>query len=99
VGLASTDETDEPLEGVRLVLDRLGFRPTIETDADGCAWITTENCPFGSVALEAPDGEVCRLDRSIIAGVLEGFGCERADVRGHTSIVGGDDVCVREARV
>lgn len=90
---------DEPLEGVRVALDRLGFGPHIETDAEGCTWITTENCPFGSVALEAPDGEVCRLDRAIIAGVLDAFGCERADVRGHTTMAGGGDVCVREVRV
>lgn len=96
---ATHGQTEDPIEGVRIVLDRLGFRPHIETDEDGCTWITTENCPFGSVAMEAPEEEVCRLDRAIIAGVLEGFGCGRADVRGHTSMAGGDDVCVREVRV
>lgn len=90
---------DGPLEGVRTALDRLGFRPTIETDADGCTWITTDNCPFGSVALEAPDGEVCRLDRAIVAGVLEAFGCARTEVRAHATIAGGGEVCVREVHV
>jgi predicted ArsR family transcriptional regulator len=89
------DAGDDALEGVRQVLESLGFRPKIETDADGCTWITTDNCPFGWVAMEAPEGEVCRLDRAIISGVLDGFGTP-ADVRGHTSIVAGQDVCVRE---
>jgi len=95
---ATTADTgvSEPLDGVREVLDRLGFRPTIETDAEGALWVTTENCPFGWVAMEAPEGEVCRLDRAIISGVLEGFGWPTAKVKGHTSIASGQDVCVRE---
>ena len=39
-------------------------------------WITTENCPFGWVATAAPEGEVCRLDRAIVSGVLAAYGCE-----------------------
>jgi hypothetical protein len=46
--------------------------------------------------MEAPEGEVCRLDRAIISGVLEGFGWPTAKVKGHTSIASGQDVCVRE---
>jgi predicted ArsR family transcriptional regulator len=88
--------TSDAGEGVRVVLDKLGFRPHIETDADGAIWVTTENCPFGWVAMEAPAGEVCRLDRAIISGVLEGFGLPVAQVKGHTSIASGQDVCVRE---
>lgn len=88
--------TDDATEGVQLVLERLGFRPQIETDAKGALWITTENCPFGWVAMEAPEGEVCRLDRAIISGVLEGFDRPVGQVKGHTSIAGGQDVCVRE---
>jgi len=83
-------------DGVRAVLDGLDFRPNVETDPDGKLWITTENCPFGWVAMEAPAGEVCRLDRAIISGVLEGFGCTPRQVKGHTSIAAGQDVCVRE---
>lgn len=94
--LAGAAETTDPFEGVKQVLDRLGFRPKVETDDEGTMWITTENCPFGWVAMEAPAGEVCRLDRAIISGVLEGFGCPPAEVKGHTSIAGGQDVCVRE---
>lgn len=94
--LAATAETTDAVEGVRQVLDRLGFRPKIETDDEGTMWITTENCPFGWVAMEAPAGEVCRLDRAIISGVLDGFGCPPAEVKGHTSIAAGQDVCVRE---
>jgi len=86
------------LAGVGVVLDRLGFRAQVETDADGCTWITTENCPFGWVAAEQSAGEVCRLDRAIVAGVLEGFGCGKAEVRGHASLLAGQDVCVREVR-
>ena len=82
--------------GVHRALDRLGFRPKVDRDADGKLWITTENCPFAAVAAGAPEGEVCRLDRSIISGVLEAFG-ESTDVKGHTSIAAGHDVCVREA--
>lgn len=95
---ARTDEVDG-LSGVGVVLDRLGFKSHIDTDSDGCTWITTENCPFGWVAAEAADGQVCRLDRAIVAGVLEGFGCGKAAVRGHASMLAGQDVCVREVRV
>lgn len=102
---AAAETTDAPggsgaspdvMERVKHVLDRLGFRPKVETDDEGKLWITTENCPFGWVAMEAPAGEVCRLDRAIISGVLDGFGCPPAEVKGHTSIAGGQDVCVRE---
>lgn len=82
-------------EGVRRVLDRLGFEPEVTTDDDGKLWITTQNCPFGWVAVSANEGEVCRLDRSIVTGVLEGFGID-CSVKGHTSIAAGHDVCVRE---
>jgi predicted ArsR family transcriptional regulator len=82
---------------VRSVLDGLGFQPSVETDSDGHIWITTENCPFGWVAVEATEGQVCRLDRAIIAGVLEGFGCATSAVRGHASIAAGQGTCVREA--
>ncbi len=95
-GLAESTTTKDPAGGVREILERLGFRPNIETDAQGSMWITTENCPFGWVAMEAPQGEVCRLDRAIISGVLDGLGCPGAQVKGHTSIAAGQDVCVRE---
>jgi predicted ArsR family transcriptional regulator len=95
---AARDETHQGLEGVRSVLDRLGFRASIETDDDGCTWITTENCPFGWVAAEAPEGQVCRLDRAIVAGVLEGMGCGSTEVIGHASMLAGQDVCIREVR-
>lgn len=87
---------DDPAEGVSEVLDGLGFGPHVERDADGHLWITTENCPFGWVAVEATDGQVCRLDRAIIAGVLEGYGAPTKDVRGHATIAGGQGTCVRE---
>jgi len=98
--LANQARSDEVagLDGIGVVLDRLGFRSHVETDADGCTWVTTENCPFGWVAAEASDGEVCRLDRAIVAGVVEGFGCGRVEVRGHSSMLAGQDVCVREVR-
>ncbi len=83
-------------DGVRSVLDDLGFRPLVETDADGHVWITTENCPFGWVAVEATEGQVCRLDRAIVSGVLDGAGCP-SSVDGHASIAGGQGTCVREA--
>jgi predicted ArsR family transcriptional regulator len=95
---ASGGTDGEGLAGVSAVLDRLGFRSHVETDADGCTWITTENCPFGWVAAEQHEGEVCRLDRAIVAGVLEGFGCGRTEVRGHTTMVAGQGVCIREVR-
>jgi predicted ArsR family transcriptional regulator len=95
---AARGEEADGLSGVGVVLDRLGFKSHIDTDPDGCTWITTENCPFGWVAAQG-DGEVCRLDRAIVAGVLEGFGCGSTEVRGHSSMLAGQDVCVREARV
>jgi predicted ArsR family transcriptional regulator len=88
----------EGLAGVGDVLNQLGFRAQVETDDDGCTWITTENCPFGWVAAEQSQGEVCRLDRAIVAGVLEGFGCGKTEVLGHASMIAGNDVCVREVR-
>jgi predicted ArsR family transcriptional regulator len=94
--LAENTVATEPIEGVRTALERLGFGPTVEMDADGAMWITTQNCPFGWVAMQAPEGEVCRLDRAIISGVLDGFGWPKAKVKGHTSIASGQDVCVRE---
>ena len=83
------------LECVQRVLDRLGFEPHVETDADGRTWITTHNCPFGKVAMEAPAGEVCVLDRAIVRGVLEVF-TGPVEVRGETSLRQGNDVCVRQ---
>lgn len=94
--LASDVETDDPFEGVRLVLERLGFQPHIDVDEDGQAWVTTENCPFGQVALEAPDAEVCQLDRAIVRGILEAHGAPGADVREHTSLRRGHEACIRE---
>ncbi len=84
-------------DGTQAILDGLGFRPTVELDADGHVWVTTENCPFGWVAVEATEGQVCRLDRSIVAGVLEGYGMPMRTVKGHASIANGQGTCVREA--
>lgn len=86
----------DSLECARAVLDRLGFDPEVEVDPDGCAWITTSNCPFGRVALEAPEGEVCRLDRAIIRGILSHFDSRAIDVVEHASLRRGHEVCVRE---
>ena len=86
----------DPVVGMTDVLEGLGFRPTITTDSDGHFWITTENCPFGWVAAEASEGEICRLDRAIIAGVLDGYDCPSA-VTGHATIASGQGTCVREA--
>lgn len=94
--LAASTSATEPADVVRTILERLGFGPTVEVDDDGAMWITTQNCPFGWVAMEAPEGEVCRLDRAIISGVLEGTGWPKAKVKGHTSIAGGQEVCIRQ---
>jgi predicted ArsR family transcriptional regulator len=85
-----------PADVVRTVLDGLGFRPNVDIDDEGHIWITTENCPFGWVAVEATEGQVCRLDRAIVSGVLDGAGCP-SSVDGHASIAGGQGTCVREA--
>lgn len=90
------DDADDPLEGVRAVLERLGFEPHVEVDGEGRVWVTTENCPFGRVAMEAPSGEVCRLDRAIIRGVLDASGVPEGEVHEHTSLRRGHEVCVRE---
>lgn len=86
----------EPVECVRTVLDQLGFEPSLEVDANGHTWITTENCPFGRVAMQAPGGEVCALDRAIVRGVIETLSGGKVDVREHMSMPHGHDVCVRE---
>lgn len=94
--LCSELATDDPFESVRLVLDRLGFQPHIDLDEEGRAWVTTENCPFGSVALGAPDAEICRLDRAIVRGILDAHSIGEADVREHASLRRGHEVCIRE---
>ncbi len=91
------DATLDAIDGVRAVLDGLGFQAAVESDADGHVWITTENCPFGWVAAEASDGQVCRLDRAIMAGVLEGFDLPAQSMKAHSTIAGGQGTCVREA--
>ena len=93
----SAHENEDAADGVRAILDGLGFRPVVEVDDEGHIWVTSENCPFGWVAVEATQGEVCRLDRAIIAGVLDGFGCPTSEVRAHSTIAGGQGTCVREA--
>ena len=97
-GARRTAHPSEALtEGMQSILDGLGFQPNVEVDTDGHVWVTTENCPFGWVAVEASEGQVCRLDRSIIAGVLEGYGVPTQTVKGHATIAGGQGTCVREA--
>lgn len=88
---------EAPADGTQAILDGLGFRPSVELDADGHVWITTENCPFGWVAVEASEGQICRLDRSVVAGVLEGYGMPTRTVKGHATIANGQGTCVREA--
>ena len=88
---------DDVTEGVQAILDGLGFRPSVETDDSGHLWITTESCPFGWVAAEASEGQICRLDRAIVGGVLEGYGMPTSAVVGHSSIASGQGSCVREA--
>jgi predicted ArsR family transcriptional regulator len=91
------DGDTNPAQAVTELLDGLGFRTSVEADADGHLWVTTENCPFGWVAVEASEGQVCRLDRAIVAGVLDGYGCPTSAVRAHTTIASGHGTCVREA--
>lgn len=93
---AATGQDCDGLECVRGILEDLGFEPSIDMDDEGTAWITTENCPFGRVAMEAPDQEVCRLDRAIVRGILESFSSGRIEVREHASIPHGQDTCVRQ---
>lgn len=88
---------DDAADGIQAILDGLGFRPSVETDESGHLWITTESCPFGWVAAEASEGQICRLDRAIVGGVLEGYGMPTSAVVGHSSIASGQGTCVREA--
>jgi predicted ArsR family transcriptional regulator len=92
---ASMDSCDG-LDCAKAVLERLGFGPSVERDPDGSAWITTENCPFGKVAMEAPEAEVCRLDLAIVRGVLESFTAGPVEVREHMALPHGHEVCVRQ---
>lgn len=88
---------DDGVECARDLLASLGFEPTIEVDAEGMTWITTENCPFGKVAMDAPDAQVCSLDHAIVRGILESFG-GRVEIVEHASMAHGHDTCVREVR-
>lgn len=94
---AAKDTCDSPdgLLCAGRILTDLGFDPAIERDEDGI-WVTTRNCPFGKVAMEAPAGEVCRLDRAIVRGILETFSDKPIEVREHLSKTQGHDVCVRQ---
>jgi predicted ArsR family transcriptional regulator len=96
---AAGPQDGSSVERAREILDRLGFEPSIEVDRNGATWITTENCPFGRVAMEAPDGEVCRLDRAIVRGVLESLSGKLVEVREHMAMPHGHDVCVRQVVV
>lgn len=89
--------TDDAVDGIQAILDGLGFRPNVDCDESGHLWITTESCPFGWVAAEAPEGQVCRLDRAIVGGVLEGYDIPTSAVVGHSTIASGQGTCVREA--
>lgn len=88
----------DPIDHAAGVLERLGFDPQVEREADGSAWITTSNCPFGRVAMDAPGAEVCRLDRAIIRGILDHFEAGSVEVCERASLRRGHDVCVREIR-
>jgi predicted ArsR family transcriptional regulator len=89
--------SDDAAEGIHAILEGLGFRPSVECDGAGHLWITTESCPFGWVAAEAPEGQICRLDRAIVGGVLNGYGIPTSAVVGHSTIASGQGTCVREA--
>ncbi len=84
------------LEGV---LERLGFHPSIQRCVDGTVQVSTSNCPFGRVAMEAPEGEVCQLDRAIVQGVLDAFGSGDVEMLKTASKRLGHDLCVREIAV
>lgn len=93
--IAADGEADL-LESAQDILAGLGFEPSVERDPDGRVWITTENCPFGGVALEAPNQEVCQLDHAIIRGIIEAFAPGESEVKEHMSMPHGHQVCVRE---
>lgn len=90
-------QCEDPMDCVRSLLSQLGFEPTVETDADGATWITTENCPFGKVALES-DVQVCGLDHAMIRGIMETFADGEVAVRECMSMPHGHEICVREVR-
>lgn len=68
----------EPIDGVRRVLDGLGFDPRIaERPEPGSAVLQLRACPFLDLALRSPD-VVCGLHQGVIAGALGALGASTA---------------------
>jgi predicted ArsR family transcriptional regulator len=60
---------ERALVALRPLLERLGYQP----DGPGAGPLRLRNCPFAPLAGRAPE-LVCGLNRSYLAGVLEGLG-------------------------
>jgi predicted ArsR family transcriptional regulator len=62
---------ERALTAVRPLLERLGYQP----DTSGAGPLRLRNCPFAPLAGRSPD-LVCGLNRSYLAGVLDGLGAD-----------------------
>jgi predicted ArsR family transcriptional regulator len=76
IGSEWGDGAEDVTNAVVGALQDRGYEPC-ET---GAGTVRLRNCPFRRVAVENPD-IVCRVNLSLVAGLLEGLGHERARVR------------------
>jgi predicted ArsR family transcriptional regulator len=69
----------QPLDGLVVVLDQLGFTPQIvERPAPGTVVVALRSCPFLDLALANPD-VVCGVHEGLIGGALGALGASAAD--------------------
>jgi predicted ArsR family transcriptional regulator len=66
----SAEAPGEPLDRVADVLEEVGYEPRVEG-----AQLVLDNCPFDRVAREHTT-LVCGLNLDLVAGVIEGLGCQ-----------------------
>ena len=76
------------LLNLRLQLDELIHLPAFTVPSLGLPLIT-----FAIFGLPQVHN-----DSRVAAGVLVGFGCGKTEVQGHSSMLAGNDVCIREVK-
>jgi len=67
--LAPSEPVEDPVEGFRLALASLGFRPELEISGEDGFTCRLENCPYRDSARENQD-VVCALHKGITGGLL-----------------------------
>ncbi len=68
-------DSDAAIQQVVELLGRLGFDPSLQTEADGRVCVRLRRCPFLEVAREHPD-VVCSVHLGLMRGAFEGLGAD-----------------------